>query len=174
MSKADPTQVVQAIISRRAFWGGSAPEARSPRPPGAGDESAFAEACTGCGDSVAACPEAIIVRDGRSLPVLDFAAGACTFCNRCIDACEPGALNADAPWTWVATALPTCLSANGVTCRACQDHCEASAIRFRLRTGGCADPVIDPPACTGCGACVGACPVGAITMQHITPEAHPC
>jgi ferredoxin-type protein NapF len=144
-----------------------------PRPLGAVAELRFSELCTSCGDCARACPEAIIARDGAGFPVLDSNAGACTFCGACTDACETGALMADQAWTWRAGAGDACLSLQGISCRTCEDHCDAQAIRFRLVTGGRAEPRIDTALCIGCGACIGSCPAGAITLHQFTPETEP-
>lgn len=63
-----------------------------------------------------------------------------------------------------------CLAYRQVVCRSCGDACEARAITFRLRAGGVAVPVIDTESCTGCGACIAPCPVGAIAMRHTGAE----
>jgi ferredoxin len=42
--------------------------------------------------------------------------------------------------------------------------CEARAIAFPPRLGGCSLPQIDPARCTGCGACVAPCPTAAIEI----------
>lgn len=139
-------------------------------------ETAFHDLCTQCGDCAGACPEGIISRGKDGFPRLDLAAGACTFCSECIAACETGALRPKTPWPWRATAAETCLSMNGVSCRVCDDQCDARAIRFRLATGGRSFPTVDAATCTGCGACVAPCPVGALTLVQTRPhmETHPC
>ena len=106
-----------------------------PRPLGSVAEAQFTEICTSCGDCALACPEAIIARDGAGYPVLDLTSGACTFCGACTEACETGALIAGQAWTWRARADDSCMSRRGIACRACEDHCDAQAIRFRLIPG---------------------------------------
>lgn len=59
-----------------------------------------------------------------------------------------------------------CIAYGQVVCRSCGDACEVRAIQFRLRTGGVAVPELDAASCTGCGACVAPCPVGAISMRQ--------
>lgn len=155
--------------SRRAFLRGSFAEAPVMRPYGAGTEAAFTAACSACGDCLSACPQAILSvgRDGR--PVMSLADNDCTFCGGCIAACDTGALAEGRAWTWRASAGAECLSVNGVQCRACQDHCDAGAIRFRPMTGGRARPEFDAAACTGCGACTAPCPVDAIGFAQPQP-----
>lgn len=139
------------------------------RPPGAAP--GFDDLCTTCGDCAAACPEAIIVNDADRRPVVDFNAGACTFCGTCADACESGALEpALIPdWPWRARIGDSCLSVQGITCRACEDVCDPRAIRFRLATGGRSFPELDLDQCTGCGACATACPAGAVSFSPSHP-----
>ena len=57
-----------------------------------------------------------------------------------------------------------CLAYRDVVCRSCGDACGEAAIRFSPRLGGAARPEILAERCTGCGACVSACPAGAVTM----------
>jgi ferredoxin-type protein NapF len=101
---------------------------------------------------------------------MDFARGGCDFCGKCRAACKAGAFEVEATdrlmaWAHRAAIAGSCLSARGVVCRACGDHCEARAIRFRLAPAGRSFAQLDLARCTGCGACVGACPVQAVTMQ---------
>lgn len=162
--------------TRRAFLRGRFDETPVMRPYGALSEADFREACTGCDACTNACPEAIIIRGEGGLPVIDPSLGACTFCNVCIEVCEPGALQSEQPWLWRASADSSCLAQNGVFCRTCEDHCDEGAIRFRLATGGRSTPNIDPDLCVGCGACASACPAGAVRFTQIpqTTETRPC
>lgn len=138
------------------------------RPPWARLEADFLDTCTRCDACVGACPEGIVRRGGGGYPEISFAGGACTFCDACVAACAPGALVRDpsrAPWTIRAVIASSCLSATGIACRVCGEHCEAGAIRFALAVGGIARPTVDAAACTGCGACVAPCPVSAIEIH---------
>lgn len=156
------------MLSRRDLFRRAAGRPTPMRPPGSGAERDFEAACERCGACAEACPEAILVADAGGLPELTVSHGACTFCGACAEACPTGALRPDriGAWPWRARIAPSCLSLNGTACRACQDVCDARAIRFRLETGGRAVPLLDPVACTGCGACVGSCPAGAIALTR--------
>ena len=155
-------------LSRAALLRGRLrPAPAKPRPPWGLPESAFIQHCDGCGDCLPVCEPGILVRDGAGYAVADFARGACTFCGACADACPTGALvRADdaSPWTLRASVTAACLSARGTACRACEDACDESAIRFRPLTRGRALPTIRAEGCTGCGACVAPCPVAAIQV----------
>jgi ferredoxin-type protein NapF len=160
--------------SRRALLKGRFDRSEHIRPPGA--RADFVELCTQCGDCAPVCPSEIIYRDSDGFPVLNAAVGACLFCSECAQACEVGAITPANDWSMRAEVDATCLSANGVMCRTCEDHCDAQAIRFRLMTGGRSHPDFDLEACTGCGACVGPCPAGAIHLFEPKPnlEDTPC
>jgi len=161
--------------ARRAFLLGRFREPLPLRPPGAVDADAFRARCTSCGDCLRACPEAILLSDAEGRPMVSFAEAACTFCGACAEACRTGALEAGLAFPWRARVGASCLSMNGVACRACEDACDQQAIRFQLSVGGRAFPLLDRAACNGCGACVGDCPVDAIEMTPLRPEeARPC
>ncbi|WP_425046520.1 ferredoxin-type protein NapF [Primorskyibacter sp. S87] len=152
--------------NRRSFLKGGFNSSVEMRPFGALPDSVFFDTCARCGDCGPACPESIIEFDSDGFPKVDFKAGKCTFCGECIDVCEPEALRRDQDWAWKASVESGCLSLNSVQCRTCQDFCDHGAIRFQLRTGGRAQPVLDADLCTGCGGCAASCPVDAISFEH--------
>ena len=75
-----------------------------------------------------------------------------------------------ADWSVIAYVKGSCLSFNGITCRACDENCEADAIRFKLMTGGRSVPLVNEEGCTGCGACAHVCPNHSIEMRHRNAE----
>jgi ferredoxin-type protein NapF len=149
---------------------------RGIRPPWARSEAAFTDRCERCGDCIAACPEAILVQGSGGFPVVEFTLGACTFCGKCAASCTHDAYETpdhrDAPaWRLDVVIGEHCLSRKGVVCRSCGEACESVAIRFRLMTGGRAQPTLDPIRCNGCGTCFAVCPVRCIS---ISPGADDC
>lgn len=72
------------------------------------------------------------------------------------------------PWHIKATIdLTACLSMNATVCRSCGESCESEAIKFNLKLGGIAEPVLNVEQCTGCGACFSVCPVKVIQLKSI-------
>lgn len=140
------------------------------RPPWS-TEASVRRNCTSCGDCIRACPEGIL-RPGRAgTPVVDFDQGACTFCRACADACGEAVFDLDtAPWRIVASPDAACLLRDGIACRICTDACDTAALRFDPRAGRVGEVIVDPGACTGCGACAGTCPVGAIAFSEPHPH----
>ncbi|MEW6163784.1 MAG: ferredoxin-type protein NapF [Pseudomonadota bacterium] len=155
------------MISRRQFLRGDLAGRKALlRPPWALAEDAFLAACTRCGDCIGVCPTNILVLV-RGYPEVDFARGECTFCGKCHDACRPHALlrqEGKPPWRLKARIAGNCLAYREIVCRSCGDACGAAAIRFSPRVMGAAHPELIADRCTGCGACVSACPAGAVTM----------
>lgn len=144
------------------------------RPPWA--RADFEDACTRCGACLAACPESILVAGDGGFPEVDFrhGSGECTFCAACREACpEPAFRAADAaPWGHVARIGEACFAARGIHCQSCAEACGWQAIRFTPVRGGPPVPRLDAAACTGCGACLAACPAEAIAMSGAVEPAH--
>jgi ferredoxin-type protein NapF len=115
---------------------------------------------------VDACPAEIIALDAANRPALDLRHAECTFCAACVDACaEPVFFHDLHPaFPHVAEIGTRCLTLSGVTCRTCEDVCPEDAIRFAMRLGGPAIPELSFTQCTGCGACIAACPGEAIAV----------
>jgi len=138
------------------------------RPPFSLPEAAFTDICTTCGDCIKACEENILVRGRAGYPQIDFSKGGCTFCGACADVCKVPAFRETRDeaqaWSLRAAIGANCLERKGVSCRACESHCDTRAIRFRPALGGRTDIFLELSQCTGCGACVEPCPQGAISI----------
>ena len=155
-----------SMLTRRSLlFGRQATEAPALRPPWALPEVDFASRCTRCDACVRACPEQVLVRGGDGLPRFVATSGECTFCGDCVQACESAALDASIlpPWELGARVGDGCLSARGVVCASCREACPETAIH--VAPGARGPAVIDAERCTGCGACVGICPAGAIALS---------
>ena len=130
--------------------------------------AAFFDLCRRCDDCIPSCEESVVVRGDGGFPTVDFSRGGCSFCGACAHACGHGALDRRASPAWRLTVAigDGCLSAQGITCRACGDVCETRAIRFRLQPGGRAIPGVDTALCSGCGSCIAICPTQVIQIEE--------
>lgn len=158
---------MSVATSRRGLMFGSKAEPASPVRPPWSREASIARHCTGCGDCAAACPEEIIRLDERSRPVVSFAERECTFCGACVAACAVPVFTVDEAgpaFDHRVRIEAACLAMRDVVCQACGDACPEAAIRFRPRLGGPPRPEVLGDRCTGCGACVGICPVDAVAV----------
>lgn len=156
-----------AELSRRALFARLRGGGAQLRPPWSRMEAEFTERCSQCGHCLRACPTGVLVRGHAGYPIVDFSKAHCTLCQACVAACKDDCFvvsEGRAPWAIKAAIGDGCLEPKGIACRVCQDTCETNAIRFRPQLGGRSAPFLDKDACTGCGACIAACPVGAISV----------
>lgn len=153
-------------LTRRSLLRGLRSGADPIRPPWSRAEAEFVDLCSRCDDCIDACPQGVLRRGDGGFPQLDVSRAGCTFCGRCADACEEGAFATPRgePWSVAAAVAQNCVESRGVSCRLCEGWCESDAIRFRPLAGGRATVIVEQGACTGCGACVAPCPVGAISL----------
>ncbi len=158
-------------INRNQFLRGKWKTKEIPvRPPWSVEEDTFIDRCRGClrcGDCVSVCPEKILISGNGGFPVTDFTSGGCNFCGKCVEACPSGALDSalEQAWSYRGKISNGCLSIKGVECRSCGETCETAAISFHPKLGGVVEPMLDPHACTGCGECIGVCPVSALSIE---------
>lgn len=126
------------------------------RPPGAVEEDAFTERCTGCADCVEACPHrAIQVLASTGMPVIYPEESPCQLCEDlpCIRSCETDALLPLADrfqvHMGVAKVLPKlCTAGNG--CNSCVSSCPTEAISMDFSSF---QVKVDDTRCVGCGIC---------------------
>ncbi|WP_299844993.1 ferredoxin-type protein NapF [uncultured Roseovarius sp.] len=156
-------------MNRRNFLrGASQPALAVQRPPWVRQDALTN--CTSCNDCVSACPENILKLDDAGLPMVDFSDTGCTFCGDCAASCTQGVFDAQSEPAWQnsLTVSGDCLLASGVSCQLCTDFCDSEALVFDLSQRPVGALRVDHDSCTGCGMCIGACPVTAITLAPLT------
>lgn len=155
-------------LSKRRWFTASKGLDGQPRLPWLNQSKVFSDVCTRCGQCVDHCETKIIIKGDGGFPQVDFSRGECTFCYQCAARCpEPLFIEREAaPWSIKATISESCLAQQNVECRSCGDMCEPMAIEFTLAVGKVAQPNIEIDACSGCGACVAACPTSSISVNQ--------
>lgn len=149
-------------LSRRALLRAK-PENPAPRLPWLSEHAL--DRCTRCGDCIAACEEAILVKADGGFPAIDFNLGGCTACGACADSCAQSVFDPTLPlWPHTVNIGEQCLTNAGVYCQSCRDGCEPTAIAF-TPASPIPLPAIDTEACTRCGMCITLCPTNAITWS---------
>lgn len=155
-------------LSRRNLLRGHWQQQRAViRPPWIISESEFINKCSRCNSCIQACETKVIISGGGGFPELDFHQSECNFCGNCVQVCQEPIFDKEqrTPWHYKAEINLSCLSLKGIECRICHDSCEFSAIKFKLKAGHVAQPILNKKMCNGCGACISHCPVKAISIS---------
>ncbi|MBZ0268298.1 4Fe-4S dicluster domain-containing protein [bacterium] len=141
------------------------------RPPGAGSEADFLDACIGCGQCASVCPNKCIQLRGLDngiqelgTPVITARARGCILCMACTQVCPTGALRKLEPTPEGMRAVAMgkaflteniCYSYSGRTCGACYRACPLPGEAMTI--GLFEQPTVHEDACVGCGLCEQAC-----------------
>lgn len=101
------------------------------------------------------------------LPRIRFSGRECTFCGDCATSCTAGVFApvAERPWPVTVELGAACLLGAGVACRLCTDACDRGALRFDQSVRPVGAIHVDADACTGCAACLPACPTASLTLR---------
>lgn len=143
------------------------------RPPGSLAEGDFMARCIRCERCISVCPENVLepigIEGGLAVrtPKLNYAAGACTFCDKCREVCPTAAVVSVDPHRpdlgRIGVAVvdeERCLAfVQTGSCGVCVEACSYDALSFDSQRR----PAVDEALCNGCGECVKICPANVLT-----------
>lgn len=152
------------------------------RPPGALlDDTAFVDACIGCGICGEICPPKCIKFDKNSggssgkeanLPYIEPSKKGCTLCMKCVDACPTEALTTikreDVKMGLAQIDRAACYPwVDRGVCGACVAICPLGRKAIVFEFADMYRPIVVEEGCVGCGLCVEVCPQPSLPIKIV-------